>query len=58
VAAEPGHRARRRHPRDEPGAWFGGQHGAARRGAAQWLADRGLADRGLADRAHADRSRG
>ena len=23
VAAEPGHGARRRHPRDEPGAWFG-----------------------------------
>jgi hypothetical protein len=40
LAAEPGHRTRRRHPRDEPGARFGGQHRAAGRGAALPHADR------------------
>ncbi len=40
VAPQPGHGARRRHPRDEPGTRFGGQHGAAGRGAALPHADR------------------
>ena len=40
VAAQPDHRARRRHPRDEPGARVGGQYGPAGRGAALPSADR------------------
>ena len=55
MAAEPGHRARRRHPRDEPGAWFGGQHGVAGRGAALPHADRG--DQTRAERTGAGRTR-
>ena len=46
VAAQPGDRARRRHPRDEPGARFGGQYGAAGRGAALPHADRNRGKRG------------
>jgi hypothetical protein len=57
VAAQPGHRARRRHPRDEPGARFGGQYGAAGRGAALPHADRNRGN-GPEDLAGAERRPG
>ena len=41
LAAEPGHGARRRHPRDEPGPRFGREHRPARRRAALPPADHG-----------------
>ena len=44
LAAEPGHGARRRHPRDEPGRRFGREYRAARRRAA--VPDAGRRDRG------------